>query len=628
MIVFILFYTIVSLIYRFAFEGSSIVKENFEKLAIYAYDYTKVFPISFVLGFYVTVVFDRWWMQFKSIPWPDRVVYNVSAHVLGNDEEGRIIRRTLARYVNLAAILVYRSGSKRVKKRFPTLAHLVEAGLMTDDEKDIFKNLGTENPKYWVPCAWFVNLCRMCRKQARIISDPAMKTVIDELNNFQNKCFELYGYDWIVVPLVYTQVVTIATYSYFLACLFGRQYLDPKMGYDGHTIDVYVPGFTVLEFVFYVGWLKVAENLMNPFGEDDDDFDMNWIVDRNIETSFMVVDELYEVSLPIVRDRHFSTRHPDIPYTNAAVKKKGKPWLGSASKVKLSRQEMAFTNMPNKVFTEDDECITSRLSSKKRGETTGKGGGTNNGSLSKVSKSGGGNNHASSSNSHGLEEKRSRSSSRNEGSTPRVVHRTMSQEDSQYDHYASIPNTPQIPQADYESVTRRGQSSATRGSNHGNKYTSEPEVHRRLSKSTEERKRLASDRQHPSRHHRNTQSLEREGNYSSGHERAGSSAGSGSGGGGGKNSGGDRGKGSGTGNGGSGGNYHRSSSQDRGGNYHATHERNSNYHNGYHYDDYQGNGSNEGRQVPDDVKECRDRDADGVIDARDVDINALNESII
>lgn len=29
--------------------------------------------------------------------------------------------------------------------------------------------------------------------------------------------------------------------------------------------------------------MQVAENLMNPFGEDDDDFDMNWIVDRNIE---------------------------------------------------------------------------------------------------------------------------------------------------------------------------------------------------------------------------------------------------------------------------------------------------------------------------------------------------------
>lgn len=54
------------------------------------------------------------------------------------------------------------------------------------------------------------------------------------------------------------QVVTIATYSYFLACTIGRQYLDPKAGYAGHTFDLYFPGFTVLEFVFYVGWLKVS----------------------------------------------------------------------------------------------------------------------------------------------------------------------------------------------------------------------------------------------------------------------------------------------------------------------------------------------------------------------------------
>ncbi|XP_071511745.1 bestrophin-4-like [Diadema antillarum] len=596
MLVFLLLYSIVSLIYRFAFKDE--VKENFDKLATYAYEYTKVFPISFVLGFYVTVVFDRWWTQFKSIPWPDRVVYNVSAHILGNDEEGRIIRRTLARYVNLSAILVYRSGSKRVKKRFPTLSHLVEAGLMTDQEKEIFKNLHTDNPKYWVPCAWFVNLCRMCRKQARIISDPALKTIIDELNNFQNKCFELYGYDWIVVPLVYTQVVTIATYSYFLACLFGRQYLDPAGDNGGHTtLDVYIPGFTILEFVFYVGWLKVAENLMNPFGEDDDDFDMNWIVDRNIETSFIVVDELYEVSLPMVRDRHFSVPNPIIPYTNASVKKKGKPWLGSASKVKLSRQEMAFTNMPDKVFTEDDEVLTSRLQ-KSRGDKQ-QGSKSKNGTAGSRSTSSSHGNTGTHGNvgSHGNTSNHDRSNVSNQGTSgrgestkPRSAHRTQSHDDSQYDHYASIPNSPQIPQQDYGTTPRRGQPS--RGSNHSsNSKYGDSEVHRRISKSTEDRKRMGGDRHRERGQHRSTsQLLDRESNYQSSHDRGG-------------------------------GNYHRSSSQERGGNYHTGHERSSNYHAPHHYEEYPP--SSDGRRTDDDR-----RDADGVIDARDVDINALNESII
>lgn len=54
------------------------------------------------------------------------------------------------------------------------------------------------------------------------------------------------------------QVVTVAVYSFFLACLIGRQFLDPAQGYPGHDVDFYLPVFTLLQFFFYVGWLKVT----------------------------------------------------------------------------------------------------------------------------------------------------------------------------------------------------------------------------------------------------------------------------------------------------------------------------------------------------------------------------------
>ena len=79
------------------------------------------------------------------------------------------------------------------------------------------------------------------------------------------------------------QVVTLAVYTYFLTTLMGRQFLDPSKDYDGHEVDFYFPVFTFLQFFFYMGWLKVAEVLINPFGEDDDDFDMNWLIDRNLQ---------------------------------------------------------------------------------------------------------------------------------------------------------------------------------------------------------------------------------------------------------------------------------------------------------------------------------------------------------
>lgn len=47
--------------------------------------------------------------------------------------------------------------------------------------------------------------------------------------------------------------------------------------------DVPLPFSVSFQFCFYVGWLKVAEVLINPFGEDDDDIELNWLIDRHIK---------------------------------------------------------------------------------------------------------------------------------------------------------------------------------------------------------------------------------------------------------------------------------------------------------------------------------------------------------
>ena len=62
------------------------------------------------------------------------------------------------------------------------------------------------------------------------------------------------------------------------------------IGYDDTNPDMYVPIFSMLEFLFYFGWLKVAESLINPFGEDDDDFETNYIIDRNLQIGFLMVE--------------------------------------------------------------------------------------------------------------------------------------------------------------------------------------------------------------------------------------------------------------------------------------------------------------------------------------------------
>ena len=57
------------------------------------------------------------------------------------------------------------------------------------------------------------------------------------------------------------------------------------------TPDIYVPFFYFIEFMCMFGWLKVAETMLNPFGEDDADFDCNYLIDRNLTVSYLIVDE-------------------------------------------------------------------------------------------------------------------------------------------------------------------------------------------------------------------------------------------------------------------------------------------------------------------------------------------------
>uniref|UniRef100_A0AAZ3QUL6 Bestrophin homolog n=1 Tax=Oncorhynchus tshawytscha TaxID=74940 RepID=A0AAZ3QUL6_ONCTS len=313
-------YTAISVTYRFFLFDDQ--KRYFEKLAIYCNHYASLIPMSFVLGFYVTLVVNRWWNQYTRIPLPDRLMCVLSGGLQGVDERGRLLRRTMMRYTSLSALLILRSVSTAVFKRFPTMDHVVEAGKY---ERKKFESLKSPYNKYWIPCVWFTNLAALARCEGRIKDDSTLKLVLEELNHFRGNCSMLFHYDMISVPLVYTQVVTLAVYSFFFVCLIGRQFLDPTQGYLGHDLDLYIPIFTLLQFFFYAGWLKVAEQLINPFGEDDDDFETNWLIDRNFQVSMMAVDEMYG-DLPIMeRDRYWNDSNPRPPYTAATLFRLRKP---------------------------------------------------------------------------------------------------------------------------------------------------------------------------------------------------------------------------------------------------------------------------------------------------------------
>ncbi|XP_045624689.2 bestrophin-2 [Procambarus clarkii] len=289
-LVYCLLYFICSLVYRFALNEEQ--RRTFEHLSLYCDYFRNLIPISFVLGFYVSVVVQRWWEQYLTIPWPDDFALLCTAYIKGKQGTARAVRATLLRYVNLSCVLTFANISPKVHKKFPTHKEMLEAGYITPHEMRILQEQKTRTSVSLatLPLMWSCKVLESARSSGFVRDDFGLRMLIEEVTKLRNKAGMLGRWTDISIPLVYTQVVTLAVYSFFFFSVLGRQFLDPAQKYPNRTIDFIVPIFTLLQFFFYMGWLKVAESLVNPFGEDDDDFDLDLILERHLKMSYLLGD--------------------------------------------------------------------------------------------------------------------------------------------------------------------------------------------------------------------------------------------------------------------------------------------------------------------------------------------------
>lgn len=67
----------------------------------------------------------------------------------------------------------------------------------------------------------------------------------------------------------------------------ARQYSGPNDG-SIQVVDIYIPIGTLMELICYIGLLKVAEDIKHPFGEKDEDFDLDFLITRHLNVCNVV----------------------------------------------------------------------------------------------------------------------------------------------------------------------------------------------------------------------------------------------------------------------------------------------------------------------------------------------------
>merc|ERR1719187_1384545 len=150
---------------------------------------------------------------------------------------------------------------------------MIAAKLATEKELNLLEGQGDLGRVWWIPLSWCMTLIRKSKADKTIPSDQ--KIMIDSVAKFQVSLERLDNHDHVIFPPLYRQVVKFAVSVYFGLSLVGSQVLE------SHPYT-FIPIFLVLKFIFFFGWLEVAEAIENPFGDDEDDFQVCELVSRHL----------------------------------------------------------------------------------------------------------------------------------------------------------------------------------------------------------------------------------------------------------------------------------------------------------------------------------------------------------
>ncbi|KAI6220614.1 Bestrophin/UPF0187 family-containing protein [Aphelenchoides fujianensis] len=297
------------------------------------------YPMVFMIGFFTNVVFNRWVTIFHT-------ALAVAAGIRGTDKETRVLKRNIIRYCVLSQALAFRDISITARRRFPEVESLFDCGLMTPTEYDLYEARPLPISKSWLPIHWALNLVVHAREQGKIQADMICWQKIRE---FRNNLHKLSCFDFCPVPLVYPQIIYLA-----VRCFFGLTLISAQtLGNDASAASscshfsclqsfplLNLPIVSLIEFVLIDGWVNVSGVLLQPFGDDDDDFEVNAIIDRNltVATGLAIVDQ---TTMPPVD-------HPDAFWALSVpqpldvakapkVSAPARPYAGSVADLDMSR---------------------------------------------------------------------------------------------------------------------------------------------------------------------------------------------------------------------------------------------------------------------------------------------------
>jgi len=280
------------------------MKKTFDENSLNYSTITKL--ITFLLGFYVSNIINRWWHKVRSIP----KVENPSLVLCGLtwEEEGKKTeeltsppavaeaKKMVARYCLLSWAMCLTTISNSFADTVGTTKALKERGLLTEDELAALQAPeGKSGPEdnfladlWWVPLTWTTNLLsRMgvnAEKAKRIIPKDH-KDVISSVQKFKKELENQKTCGDHRLPSFYKTVIHRAIYGWVIFSVICCQQTSHHEGKASMAVMLVAnfPATAILVQTILLGWLYMADILENPYGTHPKyDIDLDEELELNI----------------------------------------------------------------------------------------------------------------------------------------------------------------------------------------------------------------------------------------------------------------------------------------------------------------------------------------------------------
>jgi hypothetical protein len=252
--------------------------------------------LTFLIGFYVSFIVRNWWQQLKTFPAIDTLCISMGSFISidTNYKESEVevqinrkrvsvkkFKKDIVRLFLLSWTMCFCRISTRLRRKFKSPEIFNSMRLITRKE---YNKLKTKNVDGWLekwstPLLWANKMICTVDKEMKdskgnlqkLVNIKETKDVGLALFKFKDALQQLTNQYYFKIPGLMHQVICTALYFFLcLGVLAGQgtvYHTQDKMSLIGKLVFNF-PLYYCMKYILLIGWIKIAKDLQNPFGDD------------------------------------------------------------------------------------------------------------------------------------------------------------------------------------------------------------------------------------------------------------------------------------------------------------------------------------------------------------------------